>query len=120
MAFVASYKETFDEREPSWWFVFAGTKLLVQRSDQGVRIPLLKGLHTLPLEVLRKQYLGTMNGRSCLSAECEANDQIPDGMEFQGLRKLYGALDEEMFWVAGRAFQIMDWDRTHQHCGKCG
>jgi NAD+ diphosphatase len=41
-------------------------------------------------------------------------------MEWQGLRRLYGALDEEMFWVAGRAFQIMDWDRTHQHCGRCG
>ena len=120
MAFVSSYQETFDEREPSWWFVFSGTKLLVQRSDQGVRIPLLKGLDTLPLEALRKQYLGTMNGHSCLCAECEADVQIPEGMEFQGLRKLYGALDEEMFWVAGRAFQIMDWDRTHQHCGKCG
>jgi NAD+ diphosphatase len=41
-------------------------------------------------------------------------------MEFQGLRKLYGVLEEEVFWVAGRAFQIMDWDRTHQYCGKCG
>jgi len=38
-------------------------------------------------------------------------------MTFQSLRRLYGALDEEMFWVAGRAFQIMDWDRTHQYCG---
>jgi NAD+ diphosphatase len=120
MAFVSSYQEIFDEREPSWWFVFSGTKLLVQRTDQGVRIPLLEGLDTLPLKVLRKHYLGTMNGHSCLSAECEADVQIPAGMDFQGLRKLYGALDEEMFWVAGRAFQIVDWDRTHQHCGKCG
>ena len=120
MAFVSFYQETFDEREPSWWFVFSGTKLLVRRTDQGVRIPLLEGLDTLPLKVLRKHYLGTMNGQSCLSAECEAEVQIPEGMDFQGLRKLYGALDEEMFWVAGRAFQIVDWDRTHQHCGKCG
>jgi NAD+ diphosphatase len=120
MTFVSSYQESFDEREASWWFVFSGAKLLVQRSDQGVRIPLLKGLATLPLEILRKQYLGTMNGHLCLSAECETAVQIPEGMEFQSLRKLYGALDEEMFWVAGRAFQIMDWDRSHQHCGKCG
>jgi NAD+ diphosphatase len=120
MPFLPSYQETLDKREPSWWFVFAGTKLLVQKSYRGVRIPLLKDLRTLSLEVLRKQYLGTMNGQSCLSAECKADARIPDGMEFQGLRKLYGALDEEMFWVAGRAFQIMDWDRTHQHCGRCG
>jgi NAD+ diphosphatase len=61
-----------------------------------------------------------MNGHPCLCAECEADGPLPDGMAFQGLRKLYGSLDEEMFWVAGRAFQIVDWDRTHQHCGRCG
>jgi NAD+ diphosphatase len=120
MAFVSSYQETFDERDPSWWFVFSGNKLLVQMREQGVSIPLLSGLDGIHLKTLRKQYLGTMNGHPCLCAECEADIQIPEGMELQGLRKLYGALDDEMFWVAGRAFQIMDWDRTHQHCGKCG
>jgi NAD+ diphosphatase len=25
-----------------------------------------------------------------------------------------------MFTLAGRAFQIMDWDRTHLYCGHCG
>lgn len=120
MAFVSSYQQTFDELEPAWWFVFSGNKLLVERADPRARVPLLRGLDTLPLRALRKQYLGTMNGHSCLCAECEADVQVPAGMQFQGLRKLYGALDEEMFWVAGRAFQIIDWDRTHQYCGKCG
>jgi NAD+ diphosphatase len=120
MAFVSSYQENIDEREASWWFVFSGTKLLVQRSDQGVRIPLHKSLDALPLKILRKQYLGIMNGCSCLSAECEPHDPMPEDMQFQSLRRLYGALDEEMFWIAGRAFQITDWDRTHQHCGRCG
>lgn len=120
MAFMSSYRQTLEERESAWWFVFSGNRLLVERTDQGVRIPLLNGLDTLPLHALRKQYLGTMNGHSCLSAECEADVQIPARMELQGLRKLYGALDEEAFWVAGRAFQIVDWDRTHQYCGRCG
>jgi NAD+ diphosphatase len=120
MAFVSTYRQSFDEREPAWWFVFSGNKLLVESRDHGAGIPLLSSLDTLPLRALRKQYLGTMEGRSCVSAECEADVRIPGGMAFQGLRKLYGALDEEVFWVAGRAFQVMDWDRTHQHCGTCG
>jgi len=120
MAFLSSYRQSFDERESAWWFVFSGNKLLVERTDEGVHLPLLNGLEALPLRALRKQYLGTMNGHSCLTAECEADVPLPARMEFHGLRKLYGALDEERFWVAGRAFQIMDWDRTHQHCGKCG
>jgi NAD+ diphosphatase len=120
MSFVPSYQLSVDEPGPSWWFVFSGTKLLVERVDQRVRIPLLNGPDPLPLSTLRKQFLGSLNGRPCLTAECEPDVEIPAHMEFQGLRKLYGALDEDMFWVAGRAFQIMDWDRTHQHCGRCG
>jgi len=120
MTFVSSYQQLFDEREPAWWFVFSGNKLLVESRDHGAGIPLLSGVDTLPLRTLRKRYLGAMNGHTCLCAECEADIRIPEGMTFQSLRRLYGALDEEMFWVAGRAFQIMDWDRTHQYCGKCG
>lgn len=120
MAFVFSYQQSFDEREPAWWFVFSGNKLLVESTDHGAGVPLLSGLDPLPLRALRKQYLGTMNGHSCLCAECEADVRIPEGMAFQSLRKLYGTLDEETFWVAGRAFQIVDWDRTHQYCGRCG
>jgi NAD+ diphosphatase len=41
-------------------------------------------------------------------------------MLFQGLRRLYDAVDETLFFLAGRARQIVDWDRTHQFCGQCG
>jgi NAD+ diphosphatase len=121
MSFVPSYRLSFDEKEPSWWFVFSGTRLLVERANQGgVRIPVLYGADSLTLRALRKQFFGSLNGRSCVTAECEPDVQIPAQMEFQGLRRLYGALDDETFWVAGRAFQIMDWDRTHQYCSCCG
>ena len=36
------------------------------------------------------------------------------------MRALFGVLDDAQFALAGRALQIVDWDRTHQHCGKCG
>ena len=120
MSFVSSYQPSFDEKEPAWWFVFFGHKLLVETREQRVSIPFWRTPDTMGLNPLRKQYLGTMNGRPCLCAECDAKVSIPEGMEVHGLRKLYGALDEERFWIAGRAYQIMDWDRTHQFCGRCG
>ena len=39
---------------------------------------------------------------------------------WQGLRALFGALDDAQFALGGRALQIVDWDRTHQFCGACG
>jgi NAD+ diphosphatase len=41
-------------------------------------------------------------------------------MQLSGLRALFGAVDDALFALAGRAFQIMDWDRSHQFCGRCG
>ena len=36
------------------------------------------------------------------------------------VRALFGALDDAVFALAGRALQVMDWDRSHQFCGRCG
>jgi NAD+ diphosphatase len=41
-------------------------------------------------------------------------------MSFAGLREIYGLTNETLFSLAGRALQIVDWDRTHQFCGRCG
>ncbi|HVL37588.1 MAG TPA: NAD(+) diphosphatase, partial [Burkholderiales bacterium] len=38
----------------------------------------------------------------------------------QGLRTLFSVLDDAQFALAGRALQLIDWDRNHQFCGRCG
>ena len=38
---------------------------------------------------------------------------------FSGLRPLFGAVDETLLSIAGRAFQITEWMRTHRYCGVC-
>ena len=45
---------------------------------------------------------------------------LPDGLIAEGLRQLYGQLAEPLFALAGRAVQIVSWDRTHRFCGQCG
>ena len=56
----------------------------------------------------------------CFSAEVAADAVAPQGWSWQGLRALFGVLDEAQLALAGRALQIVDWDRTHQYCGACG
>lgn len=36
------------------------------------------------------------------------------------LRALHGRLPDAAWSVAGRAFQLAEWDRTHRFCGACG
>jgi NAD+ diphosphatase len=83
-------------------------------------VPQIADLRDLGLEALNWQYLGTLNGRNCYSAELDDEAQPPGGWTFQGLRHLYNLLPEPQFLLAGRAVQIVDWDRTHRYCGRCG
>jgi NAD+ diphosphatase len=43
-----------------------------------------------------------------------------EGILFKDLRSLYGILDEDIFLLAGKAYQIINWDKNHQFCGRCG
>ncbi len=104
----------------SRWFVFRGGELLVRKSGAEINIPCSADIAVLKQELRRTQYVGTFNGGHCSVAEADMGLRVPGGMYFQDLRSLLGLLDEGLFSLAGRAFQILHWDRTHLFCGRCG
>lgn len=54
------------------------------------------------------------------AAHVEPGIEAPHGYAFKKLRSLFGVLDEERMALAGRAYQIAEWARTHRFCGACG
>jgi len=104
--------------EHAWWFVFRGSNLLVSTAPP-ITLPRLARPEDLALEPLRVQYLGELAGEHCYSAEAAPDAVAPQGWGWQNLRTLYGGLDDPLFALAGRALQLIDWDRTHQYCGAC-
>jgi len=72
------------------------------------------------LPELSRHYLGHLDGRHCYAIQLADDAPPPKEMTFEGLRQIYGRLDEDLFWIATRAVQIVDWDRTHKFCGRCG
>ncbi|MFQ6067478.1 MAG: NAD(+) diphosphatase [bacterium] len=120
MSFIPGVVPSSEKTESAWWFAFRGDELLVKLRDKAVTIPCTTHLESLNLKPVREQYLGTLDGRPCYSAELAPNISAPEGMAFRGLRQLFGFLEDNLFSVAGRAIQIMNWDQTHQYCGRCG
>ncbi|PSM30826.1 NAD(+) diphosphatase [Haliangium sp. UPWRP_2] len=43
----------------------------------------------------------------------------PDALRFESLRTLFSVLEDAHFALAGRAVQLIDWDRNHRFCGRC-
>lgn len=115
------------------WFVFRGDQLLVEMgplerpSDDPrvrarpawARIPLQKHHDWLGAPPLRTLYLGLLGATQCWAAEAPKEAAAPPGMSWEGLRTLFSVLDDAHFALAGRALQLLDWDRTHQFCGRC-
>ncbi len=118
--FVSGMVAPDGRSEPAWWFIFQESKLLIYQSPESVTLPFLIDLNKLGLIMIRQNYLGQLDHRLCYAAELAEGTIPPAGMVFEGLRQVYGRLDEDLFWVAARAVQIIDWDRTHQFCGRCG
>jgi NAD+ diphosphatase len=94
--------------------------LRVRARPAWARLPLQENHDWLGASPLRSLYLGLLQGRQCWAAELPADAAAPAGMTWQGLRTLFSVLDDAHFALAGRALQIIDWDRSHQFCGRCG
>lgn len=104
----------------AYWFVFNLDKLLVKVTGSEIKIPYAKNLEDLNISPVRTQYLGTLEGHPCFCAEVAPGTGTGEGMVFRDLRSLYNDLDEDIFLLAGRAVQIVNLDKNHQFCGKCG
>ena len=118
--FKPAVKQPQGDNGPAYWFVFRLNKLLVANDFDKVKIPYSKSLSELNITPLRIQYLGTLQGSPCYSAEATTETAAPEGMGYKDLRSLFGSMDEDIFLLAGRAIQIVSWDQTNQYCGRCG
>jgi NAD+ diphosphatase len=101
-----------------WGFVFRGPELLIREAD--LALPDAAALAAVGVAAQRLLPVGLLGERYCGAAWVAGDVQAPAGYIFSGLRRLFGAIDEPLLAVAGRAFQIAEWARTHRFCGACG
>ncbi|RYG14404.1 MAG: NAD(+) diphosphatase [Burkholderiales bacterium] len=98
-------------------FVFCGDELLVKEDDLSLPHPMA----TLMMGLKPSQFhpIGLLDGRYCQAAWLPRGTPPVEGHRYSKLRALFGAMDEHLVSVAGRAFQVAEWSRTHQFCGAC-
>ena len=68
-----------------------------------------------------RHFMGYWHEQPCFALEIDAEDSL-DPMQYQkgSLYQVLGRVEEQLFALAGRASQLLDWERDHQFCGRCG
>ena len=99
--------------EPSstaWSFAFVEGQILMPQHEAA----LAPGA---PMQAGVRLYMGRLGG---VEAWALAVDSVPNGWHLVPLRAAMMAMPAPQAGAAARAWQLIEWDRTHRFCGVCG
>jgi len=100
-------------------FAFAGNQLVIGGGEDTPIVPSLDDIvHGMPGGI--HHYLGRLEGADCIAIGLPDDAAPPPPFRLTGLRALFQKLPEAPLALAARAFQVVEWDRTHRFCGRCG
>jgi NAD+ diphosphatase len=113
---AASSTETLAE----YWFVFQRDQLLILKNQSDVR--LLTSQHILPLEsaFIRRHSLGYFLDSNIYCAEVSQDFSANDNLAFIPIRHALETLGDEWYSMLVKAYSIINWDKNHRFCGRCG
>jgi len=106
--------------EPALWFAFRRAEILVLNGSGEPAMPCCVDLGEHGLAPLRSLYLGLFGGRHSYAVEIHESQALPEGWSALGLRELFGLVETKLAALSGRAWQLLEWDRNHQYCSRCG
>ena len=100
-------------------FAFRAEKILVGGDEKSPAILTREEFESTGL-ACRTYHLGVYQGVHCVAAGLPDDASDVESLRFTGLRSLFFAVPEPLVAIAARAFQVIEWDRTHRYCGRCG
>lgn len=104
---------------PALWFAFQRSSIIISDTT-GAALPRCRDLAEYGVPALRSHYLGLLGDEHCYAAEVDERQPLPQGWATLGLRELFGLVDGTLAALSGRALQILDWERNHRFCSRCG
>lgn len=106
-----------DRDDSALWMLVQRDRVLLREGDAGLagaeqaaRLASAGAAH----------FIGTLDGRQLWAAGVDDDADADDGWRFSDLFSFHALAGDERWLAAGRAVQIVEWERTHRFCGRCG
>jgi NAD+ diphosphatase len=109
MLYVPAVRPAAAPTAAAWSFSFVEGQLLLPEAGE------LQPAD--PVDAPVRHYLGTLGGHDAWALRVEVP---PAGWKPVPLRAAMMAMPAPLMAVAGRAAQVLEWDRAHRRCGVCG
>ena len=105
---------------PEYWIIFQADTLIL---GQGTAIQALldAGLAgQFKTQFLRHFFLGHFHHASFYCAELPTDLRLPAEVKAIPFRRALDVLGQDWYSIASKAHAILNWDRNHRYCGRCG
>jgi NAD+ diphosphatase len=101
------------------WFIFQNDSLIIMHHSNN-HLP--DADESLPFKqtLIRKHFLGHFNKSDVYCAEIPPDLTLDAIYNLIPLRKALDHLGDEWYAIATKAFGVINWDRNHHFCGRCG
>jgi NAD+ diphosphatase len=99
----------------AWCFAFVDGKLLLPEAGDAMLVP--EPWDAWEPMAAARHYLGRLDDVDCWAVTLA---QVPSGRRSVPLRAAMMQFSEPLMSLAGRAAQVLEWDRAHRFCGVCG
>lgn len=102
------------------WFIFDKDTLLLQKESAGYTLP----AGNRPPEFVHTHFtehvVASVNETDYIGLSSNEITDLPQEFELINLRASYDHLEEKVYKIAGKAFEIVHWDRNSRFCPACG
>lgn len=105
----------------SWWFIFYKDQLLLEKKEDGIyAIPCGESSPIVIKEKTTVHNITTLEGRNCKAFSLSSPIEESEQWIMIGLRASYEYLPLSHYQTAGKAHEILHWDRNSRFCSACG
>lgn len=106
-----------DRDDTALWMLVRRDRVLLREGDAGLAGPEQAArLATAGAA----HFIGMLDGRQLWAAGVDDATEADEGWRFSDLFSFHALAGDEHWLAAGRAVQIVEWERTHRFCGRCG
>lgn len=102
-----------------YWLIFQNNCLLIAKEANENKLPTTPFVSDIKNSLLRQHFLGHFYHSDVYCAELHTECSVPENLTSVPFKQALELLGN-WYTIAAKAFGILNWDKNHQYCGRCG